>query len=302
MPAASHATDRLTAVDQDVSVHLVDGTFELFRCFHGAPHATNANGQEVGAVRGLLATLTALLQEPEVTHLAVAFDSVVAPPKPGGRATTEDLIAAQNSLAAEAVRALGVVIWPSGRYQADEIIATAAARYATESAVRTVVICATDNDFNQCVRGTDIVVLDRIRRVITDEAAVRSRYGVAPQQIPDLFALVGDRSDGLPGVPGWGWRSAAALLATYGCIEAIPVDSAHWTVAVRGAARLAASLTERRQEALWCRDLAVLRTDVPFRWSLDDLEWRGAERDRLEQLCATIEDRSALDRVARWRS
>lgn len=284
-----------------ISVHLVDGTFELFRCFHGAPAARNAAGDEIGAIRGLLATLTSLLNEPGVTHVAIAFDSVVSPPKPSGRMSAEDLIAAQTSLAAQAVRALGMVLWPSGRYQADEILATAAARFDADAGVDTVVICATDNDFNQCVRDRRVVVLDRIRRAVTDEASVRTRYGVAPQQIPDLFALVGDRSDGLPGVPGWGLRSASALLQAYGCIEAIPLDATEWTASVRGGPRLVAALTERRQEALWCRDLAVLRTDLPFRYSIDDLEWRGADRQRLEQLCAVIEDQSVLDRIVRWR-
>lgn len=285
---------------EGVNVHLVDGTFELFRCFHGAPRACNTSGTEVGAVRGLLATLTALVHEPGVSHAAVAFDSVVSPPLSRGRAADEDLIAAQVSLAADAVRALGLTLWPSGRYQADEIIATAAARFALDENVTQVVICATDNDFNQCVSGERVVVLDRIRRVVTDEAAVRARYGVAPSQIPDLFALVGDRSDGLPGVPGWGIRSASTALARYGCIEAIPIDAADWDLGLRGAARLAAALAERRQEALHCRDLAVLRTDLPVRHSVDDLRWEGASRAEIEHLCDVIEDSSVIDRIKRW--
>jgi 5'-3' exonuclease len=294
------AQDRLAAVTDGLRVHLVDGTFELFRCFHGAPRVRNAADKEVGAVRGLLATLTALLLDPSVSHVAVAFDSVVSPPPARGRASDEDLIAGQVSLAADVVRGLGVTLWPSGRYQADEIIATAAARFAEDRRVAQIVICATDNDFNQCVRGDRIVVLDRIRRIVTDEPAVRARYGVAPDQIPDLFALVGDRSDGLPGVPGWGVRSASAVLARYGRVEAIPTDPTAWDVPVRGAARLAAALAERRQEALLCRDLSVLRTDLPMGHAVDDLRWRGAHRAQLEQLCDVIEDRSALDRITRW--
>lgn len=283
-----------------VRVHLVDGTFELFRCFHGAPRARNEAGVEVGAVRGLLATLVSLLHEPTVSHVAVAFDSVVAPPRSPGRVDNEQLIASQTSLAADAVRALGVVLWPSGRYQADEIIATGAAKFADDPGVEQVVICSTDNDFNQCVRGERIVVLDRIRKVITDEATVRTRYGVAPGQLPDLFGLIGDRSDGLPSVPGWGLKSAAALLQRYGTLAAIPPDEREWDVAVRGAARLAASLRERRLEAQLCRDLAELRTDLPLPHTLADLEWRGADRARVERLSATLGDDSVLTRISRW--
>ncbi len=284
-----------------MKIHLVDGTFELFRCFHGAPRARNAPGNEVGAARGLLATLVSLLNEPETTHVAVAFDSVVSPPTTG-RADSESLIAAQVSIAAEIVRALGLTLWPSGRYQADEIIATGAARFADEADVEQVVICSTDNDFNQLVRGDRIVVLDRIRKVVTDEDAVRERYGVSPRQLPDLFALIGDRSDGLPGVPGWGTKSAAALLNRYGTVDAIPLDETQWGVTgVRNVARLGAALRDRRAEALLCRDLSELRTDLPLRQSVADLEWRGAHRDRIEALCAVLDDDSAAARIAHWR-
>jgi len=289
-------------VTEPLRIHLVDGTFELFRCFHGAPRATNDSGLEVGAARGLLATITALVHQPDVTHIAVAFDSVVAPPPStrAGKASDDQLIAAQTALAAEAARALGVRVWPSGRYQADEMISTGAARYAADTTVTQVVICSTDNDFNQCVRGDRVVVLDRIRNVVTDEAAVVGRYGITPMQIPDLFALVGDRSDGLPGVPGWGLKSAAAVLRRYGCLEQIPVDERQWDVPVRGAARLAASLREWRYEALICRDLAELRTDLPLRSTVADLAWRGADRPRLDRLCDVLGDDSVINRIGRW--
>lgn len=281
-----------------IRVHLVDGTFELFRCFHGAPRANDATGREVGAARGLLATIASLLRDPAVTHVAVAFDSVVAP-APGGRGSTPDaLIAAQAPLAADAVRSLGVPVWPSGRYQADELLATAAARYADDPHVDQVVICSTDNDFNQCVRGDRVVVLDRVRSVVTDEAAVRGRYGVAPTQIPDLFALVGDRSDGIPGVPGWGTTSAATLLQRYERLDAIPPDERDWDVGVRGATRLAAALREHRAEALLCRDLSELRTDLPLRQGVADLAWRGIDRARLERLTTTLDDATVLERFS----
>lgn len=283
------------------SVHLVDGTFELFRCFHGAPRAQDSDGREVGAVRGLLATIVSLLHQPGVSHVAVAFDSVVAPPPVRGpRQSDEQLIASQAGLAARAVRALGVPVWPTGRYQADELIATAAARFADEPDVRQVVICSNDKDFHQCVRGERVVTFDRVRKVVSDEAAVHAKYGVAPQQIPDLFALVGDRSDGLPGVPGWGATSAAALLQRYGSLSAIPRDEGEWDVTVRGAARLATALRQHWDEALLCRDLSELRVDLPLRQTTAQLEWGGAHRLALQQLCSELGDDSVLARIERW--
>ncbi|MGB8858150.1 MAG: 5'-3' exonuclease H3TH domain-containing protein [Ilumatobacteraceae bacterium] len=280
-----------------MKVHLVDGTFELFRCFHGAPRAQHG-GREVGAARALLATFVSLLRQPDVSHVAIAFDSVVAPP--GSGSSNEALIGAQAPLAAEITRALGLTLWPTGRYQADEMLSTAAARFAADESVDQVVICANDNDFDQCVIGERVVVLDRIRKVVTDEVAVCARWGVAPAQIPDLFALIGDRSDGLPGVPGWGVRSASSLLGAYGSLDAIPLDAASWTVKVRGAERLAAMLRERHDETLLCRDLSRLRTDLPVRSSLADLEWRGANRQALAGLCGRLGDDSVLERIGNW--
>jgi 5'-3' exonuclease len=285
-----------------VKVHLVDGTFELFRCFHGAPRAIGPAGSEVGAARGLLATMTALLNDPDVTHVAVAFDSVVAPPTSGGKAgSAEALIGAQAPLAAAVVRALGVPVWPAGRYQADELISTAAHRFAGDATVEQVVICATDNDFTQCVRGERVVLLDRIRKRVTDAAGVLERFGVGPEQIPDLFALIGDRSDGLPGVPGWGRTSAAAVLSRYRALEEIPLDPVAWDVPVRGAARLSASLREHWDEALLCRDLSVLRVDLPIRHTVADLEWHGADRTSIDALVARLGDATAVDWIPRWR-
>jgi 5'-3' exonuclease len=281
-----------------VKVHLVDGTFELFRCFHGAPRAQH-QGREVGAARGIFATMVSLLRDPEVTHVAVAFDSVVAPPSTNGGGA-EALIAAQAPIAAAACRALNLVVWPSGRYQADELLSTGAAKYGADERVTQVIICATDNDFNQCVWGDRVVVLDRIRSVVTDEAAVRERYGISPQQIPDLFALVGDRSDGLPGVPGWGTTRAAALLRRYGVLDEIPLDHTQWDVDVRGAASLAASLRDMYDEALLCRDLSRLRTDLPLHHSLDQLAWPGADRAKVTALVHHLGDDTPVTRVRRW--
>ena len=280
-----------------MQVHLVDGTVELFRCFHGAPRARTPAGREVGAARGVLATIAALLRDPEVTHVAVAFDSVVAPAGAARSGAAEDLIAAQAPLAAEACRALGVPVWPAGRYQADELLATAASMAAGDASVERVVICSTDRDFDQCVRGERVVVLDRVRGVITDETAVRRRLGVAPAQVPDLLALVGDRSDGIPGVPGWGVATAATLLGRYGSLASIPTDALDWDVPVRGAARLAAALRAHRDEALLCRDLSELRTDLPMRHTVAGLAWRGVDRPRLDRLCDALDDRGVLDRL-----
>jgi 5'-3' exonuclease len=285
-----------------VKVHLVDGTFELFRCFHGAPRAAAPDGREVGAGRGVLATMTALLNDPDVTHVAVAFDRVVAPPSSPGRAgSAEALIGMQAPLAAAIVRALGIAVWPSGRYQADELIATAAHAYAADPNVEQVVICATDNDFAQCVRGGRVVLLDRIRTRVTDAAGVFERFGVEPVQIPDLFALIGDRSDGLAGVPGWGRTSAAAVLARYRRLDDIPHDPALWDVPVRGATRLSASLRDHWDEALLCRDLSVLRTDLPIRQTVADLEWLGASRPAIDEVVARLGDPTAVEWIPRWR-
>lgn len=282
------------------SVYLVDGTFELFRCFHGAPRAEGPSGDEVGAARALLATLVALLANADVTHAAVAFDSVIAPARSPGAATAESLIGAQQPLAADIVRALGITLWPAGRFQADDLLATAAADLAADALVDRVVICTTDNDLAQCVRGERVVLLDRIRDVVTDEDAVRAKFGVAPAQIPDLFALTGDRSDGLAGLPGWGLKSAATMLDRYGSIDDIPDDPADWEVDVRGRDRLAATLSERRSEALLGRELSIRRADLPLAATLEAVGWQGARRDLVERLVTVLGDDSVVDRIPRW--
>jgi 5'-3' exonuclease len=281
-------------------VYLVDGTFELFRCFHGAPRATGPTGDEVGAARGLLATLVALLSKHDVTHGAVAFDSVIAPARAAGPPTSEALIGLQQPLAAEIVRALGLLLWPAGRFQADDLLASGAARLATDERVDRVVICTTDNDLCQCVSGERVVLLDRVRDVVTDENGVRAKFGVAPEQIPDLFGLIGDRSDGIAGVPGWGKVTASALLDRYRRIEDIPDDPGQWDVAVRGRDRLASMLRERRDEALLARDLSVRRPDLPVPATLARLEWRGARRDLVDAVVARLGDDSTIERVPRW--
>ena len=277
-----------------MQVHLIDGTFELFRAYHGAPARRAPSGQEVGAVAGLLRSLASLLRQREVTHIACAFDHVIEsfrnglfPPYKSSVGVPEELLA-QFDQAEEAVRALGIVTWPMIEYEADDALATAALRYAALPAVDQVVICSPDKDLAQVVDGTRIVTFDRIRRSGRDEAGVRERFGVPPACVPDYLALVGDGADGLPGIARWGARSAAAVLARYGSIEAIPADPEEWAVRPRGAAALARNLNEEREQALLYKRLATLATDVPIAESLDDLRWQGAPRARFESVCATL--------------
>jgi len=285
-------------------VHLIDATYELFRAWFAVPSAKAPDGREVAATRGVLASLVALLHEPDVTHLACATDTVIRSFRNdlyAGYKTEagvpEDLLA-QFPLVEEGMRALGLVVWPMREFEADDALATGAARFAGEA--RQVVIASPDKDLAQCVRGRTVVMLDRRRKQVLDEDAVRARFGVAPASIPDWLALVGDAADGYPGLPGWGPRSAAAVLARWGTIEAIPASAAAWDVAVRGAARLAATLAARRDEALLYKRLATLRTDVPLAESLDDLAWRGAP-PALRSFCAAIGFERLLERVPRWR-
>jgi 5'-3' exonuclease len=288
-------------------VHLVDGTYELFRSYFGAPPALGPAGTEVGATRGILRSLLYLLSEDGVTHVAVAFDHVIESFRnrlfdgyKTGEGVPEDLMI-QFPLAERAAHALGLVVWPMVEFEADDALATGAARWAADDSVEQVVICSPDKDFAQCVSGSRVVCLDRRQRRVLDHAGIIEKFGVPPASIPDWLALVGDDADGIPGVPRWGAKSAAVLLARYGRIEAIPDDASRWEVEVRGAAALAASLRDRRPEAALYRTLATLRTDVPIEESLADLEWRGARRDELPALLREIGDDEWLERVARWR-
>jgi 5'-3' exonuclease len=288
-------------------IHLVDGTYELFRAYFGAPPATGAGGLEVGATRGLLRSLLALLREDNVSHVACAFDHTIESFRNDlfeGYKTSEGVPAelmAQFALAERATYALGVVVWPMVEFEADDALATAAARWGDLPEVEQVVICTPDKDMAQCVRGTRIVCYDRMRRRILDEPGVLAKFGVPPNSIPDLLALVGDTADGIPGIPRWGERSAAAVLARYGGLEGIPPNEVQWDITVRGAAALAKNLQEHRKEASLYRDLATLRIDVPLAEEIDDLRWRGARRPDLAHLCEELGDDALVERVHRWR-
>ena len=279
-----------------MNVHLIDGTYELFRAYFGAPHASGPGGREVGAVRGLVRSLLALLREPGVTHVAVAFDHVIESFRnelfPGYKTSAGvpgDLLA-QFGPAEDAVRALGVVVWSMVEFEADDALATAAARFGADPAVERVLLCTPDKDLAQCVRGRRVVGFDRMRRRLLDEDGVRERFGVNPDSIPDWLALVGDDADGIPGLARWGERSASALLGRYRHVEAIPDLHWKWEVPVRGAMALADSLRAHRSEALLYRTLATLRTNVPLAEDLEALRWRGPDPAALSGLETALGD------------
>lgn len=270
-----------------MKVHLVDGTYELFRHHFGRPSHLTATGQEVAATRGVLASLLDLL-EAGATHLGMATDHVIEsfrnqlwPGYKTGAGVPVEL-SSQFGLLEEAVAAMGVVVWPMVDLEADDALASAAAVAAADERVEQVLICTPDKDLAQCVSGTRVVQLDRRRRegapeggVVTDEDGVRARYGVGPRSIPDWLALVGDSSDGFPGLSGWGPASASALLARYGHLEAIPDAPGRWEVTVRGGSRLAATLAAQRELAMLFRDLATLRVDPALVGAVDELAWAG---------------------------
>jgi 5'-3' exonuclease len=267
-----------------VRVHLIDGTYELFRAYFGAPNATSPTGVEVGATRGILWSMLSLLGEDRVTHVACAFDHVIESFRnelfagyKSSEGVPDDLLA-QFPLAERATHALGMVTWPMVEFEADDALATAAARWADEPEIEEILICTPDKDMAQCVRGSRIVCFDRMRRKLVDELAVIEKFGVPPSSITDWLALVGDSSDGYPGIPRWGAKSAAAVLARYGHLESIPDHEREWGLVVRGASALGESLRDHREEAYLYRLLATLRTDAPLGETLDDLRWQGARR------------------------
>lgn len=284
-------------------VHLIDGTYELFRAFYGAPPRRTATGQPVGAVYGLVRSLLALLGDASVTHVGVAFDQVIesfrnalyAGYKTGAGIDAELL--AQFPMAEDACRSLGLVTWPMREFEADDALASAAMRFGDCVEVEQIVICSPDKDLAQCVRGTRVVCLDRMRNKRLDEASVIDKFGVEPASIPDWLALVGDSADGIPGIPRWGAKSAATVLAEYHHLEHIPADPADWRIKVRGAAALAENLAAARDDALLYRRLATLRTDVPLTETLDALRWRGATDRMLDELATRLADTNLPVRV-----
>jgi len=260
-------------------VHLLDGTYELFRHFYAMPRQQDRTGHEVAAIIGVLGSVLGML-ESGTTHLGVATDHVIESFRNelwAGYKTSAgiepDLMAQFHPLE-DALRTLGVVVWAMEEFEADDALAAAARVAADSRAVEQVIICTPDKDLSQCVRGQRVVQLDRRKRELRDEKGVVARFGVGPASIPDYLALVGDSADGFPGIPGWGEKASGTVLGRYAHLEKIPASHTQWEVAVRGAARLAAALQEHLELAILFRKLATLRTDVPV-GTVDDLRWRG---------------------------
>jgi 5'-3' exonuclease len=276
-----------------MDVHLVDGTYELFR--HHGVLPSSAQDSRTAATRGVLRSVLALLEE-GATHVAVATDTVIESFRndlwPGYKtgAGVDPALLAQFPLVERALAALGVTVWGMVEVEADDALATGAARAAADDAVERVLVCTPDKDLAQCVVGRRVVQLDRRNRAIRDEDGVRERFGVSPESIPDYLALVGDSADGFPGLPGWGARSAAAVLARYGHLEEVPGDPAAWDVTVRGAARLAQALSDGRELAFLFRTLATLRDDVPgvLEGGVETIRWRGPSAD-LEEIAGGVD-------------
>ena len=262
-------------------VHLIDGTYELFRHFYAVPPAQDKTGAEVGAVRGVINSVRGMLNRGEATHVGVATDHVIEsfrndlwPGYKTGDGIDPNLLA-QFPLLEDAMRAFGVKVWAMVDYEADDALAAAAVQAAADPRVTQVRICSPDKDLAQCVSGTRIVQEDRLRRAIRDEAGVIAKFGVPPSSIPDYLALVGDASDGYPGIPGWGAKSAAAVLAKFQHINLIPADWRSWGVNVARPGALSIALEKDRPLAMLFRDLATLRSDIEVLGSVDELEWKG---------------------------
>lgn len=290
-----------------MKLHLVDGTFELFRAHFGAPNARSAAGIEVGASRGILRSLLNLLREPECTHVGIAFDHVIRSYRNDmfdGYKTGNDVepeILAQFPIVERVAAGLGLVVWPMVEFEADDALASAATRFGPDPRVDQIIICSPDKDLAQCVQGQRVVLHDRMRDRVIDEKGVHEKWGVGPGSIPDLLGLMGDTADGIPGIPRWGQKSSATLLAEYQTIESIPSDPTSWSVKARGAKGLSENLESQREAALLYKELATLRRDVPLTESIEDLEWRGARRELLETVADEIGDRGILERIERWR-
>ena len=284
-----------------MDVHLVDGTYELFRHFFAVPSVTDKNGQEVGAVRGVLTSVLSMI-ESGATHIGVATDHVVESFRnelyPGYK-TSEGVppeLLSQFPILEEALTAMGVVVWPMVYYEADDALASAAAKAAQDDRVTRVFICTPDKDLSQCVVGSRIVQLDRRRDILRDEAGVVAKFGVKPQSIPDYLAVVGDSADGFPGLSGWGAKAAALTLSQYPHLENIPKDWKEWHPSIRRARVLSESLFDAWNDALLFRTLATLRLDVPVFDTVEDLRWTGAHSN-FEEYCQRIKAPDLLRRV-----
>jgi len=286
------------------TVHLIDGTYELFRSHFGAPPRQTPQGWEVGATHGIMQSTLALLSEPGVTHVGAAFDTVIESFRNDmfdgyktGQGTPPELHA-QFPVAERALEALGVAVWSMIEQEADDGMAAAAEKYVAD--VDRVVIMSPDKDMCQLYGNPKIVGFNRRESTFIDADGVRAKFGVSPESIPDYLALVGDTADGIPGLPGWGAKSSSVLLAEYGHLDLIPTSDADWAVKVRSAPKLAATLAENVDAALLYRDLATLRSDADIPQSLDELAWKGVYRDEFLALCDELGFEGLKNRPQRW--
>jgi len=270
---------KLNAIMRRMDVHLIDGTYELFRHFYAVPSTLDTQGREVGAVLGVVRSVLSMIEH-GATHVGVATDHVIESFRnqlydgyKTGEGVPETLLS-QFPILEQALEAVGVVVWPMVEFEADDALASAAAVAARDERVRQVIICTPDKDLAQCVAGTRVVQLDRRRNILRDEAGVVSKFGVGPQSIPDYLAVLGDSADGFPGVAGWGQKAASQVLSRYFHLENIPKDWRHWHPSITNAQRLASSLFNSWEDALLFRTLATLRLDVPVLTNVDDLRWK----------------------------
>ncbi|MGI8829288.1 MAG: 5'-3' exonuclease [Candidatus Limnocylindria bacterium] len=292
-----------------MKLHLVDATFELFRAFYSRPPRQAPDGRPVNAVQGLVDSMLSLLRESDLTHIGAATDYVIESWRndlyPGYKSSAgidPDLLA-QFRDAERALEALGIPVWAMVEDEADDAIAAAVARFGGNDRIEQIIICSVDKDLGQLVDGNRIVLRDRIRRVTYDEDGITAKFGIGPESIPDYLALVGDSSDGFPGLPGWGSKSAATVLARWKHLEAIPASALDWEVPVRNASRLAATLEQQRADAVLYRRLAILNRDARIEdvtLTLDDLEWHGVPRARFMALCDELGFDTVRERVHRW--
>lgn len=288
-----------------MKIHLVDGTYELFRAHFGAPPKKAPNGQEVGATLGMLRSMLLLLSDPEVTHVAVAFDHVIESFRNkmyAGYKSSEGvdpIILNQFPVAEAAIKALGLVTWPMVKFEADDAIATAAAKFKKVKSVEQIVICSVDKDLTQMVEGDRVICWDRRREILLNEKGVIEKFGVSPESIPDFLALVGDSADGYPGIQGWGEKSTSTVLAKYKHIESIPKDPNKLGLGLGRATTLLENLQKNYKDALLFRELSTLRTDVPLKESLADLKWQGATA-KLKKVCKELGSESIVERVKKW--
>jgi len=285
-----------------MDVYLVDGTYELFRYFYAVPSAKDNGGQETGAVRGVVGSVLSMI-EGGATHLGVATDHVIESFRNdlySGYKTGEGVdpaLLSQFPILEEALQSMGVLVWPMIKFEADDALASAAAKATQDDRVRQVIICTPDKDLSQCVVGSRVVQLDRQRKTLRDEVAVIGKFGIKPSSIPDYLAVVGDSADGYPGISGWGSKTAAAVLSHYPHLQDIPKDWRRWDPKVRRARPLAESLFAAWEDALLFRTLATLRVDVPVFSCIDDLLWRGATED-FKQTCERMNAPDLLRRAS----